>query len=255
MKVGHVRVEHDRRGLGVVPDVELGDGGGVADGRRAAHEHDALEVRRRRRGRCAAAARGWSAGARATSVTGRLVLEDEAAHQLDGAERARGVATSAGGAIPPRPSAPCTCRAARARLEQRTPGAGGDGDVGGAGDVEDAQRVVDDLRERGVAGDAADAEHVDLGVRDGEQDGEGVVDAGVDVEDDGDAHRITVARRPGEAARIACRDASPRAARQRTSRTSWILAEERHVLVGAVGGEAVALVEAVGAGLSDATQR
>src|SRR5690606_29696956 len=40
----HPRGEQDRRRLGVVPDVELGDRGGVPGARRAAHEHDPPDV-------------------------------------------------------------------------------------------------------------------------------------------------------------------------------------------------------------------
>ena len=50
------------------------------------------------------------------------------------------------------------------RLEQRPHRAGGDRDVGRTGGVEDAQGVVDDLVERGVAGHAGDAEHVESGM-------------------------------------------------------------------------------------------
>ncbi len=49
---------------------------------------------------------------------------------------------------------------------------------------------VDDLLEAGVAGDAGHAEQLEVGVRDGEHEGEGVIDAGVDVEDDGGAHAL-----------------------------------------------------------------
>src|SRR5680860_1486158 len=48
------------------------------------------------------------------------------------------------------------------------------------------ERVLHNTLEGGVAGDAADAQHVDAGVGDGEQNGEGVVNAGVNVEDDRD---------------------------------------------------------------------
>ena len=91
----------------------------------------------------------------------------------------------------------------------------------------------------------------------GEEDGEGVVDARVDVEDDGDAHRITVARR-------AVADGTATATQGRATRAAAsadqahlvdLLAEEWHVLVGAVGREAVARVEAVRARVVDATQR
>ena len=80
----------------------------------------------------------------------------------------------------------------------------------------------------------------------GEEDGEGVVDARVDVEDDGDAHRITVARRAVRGRAYRVRDASPRAARQRTNRTSWISSPRNGTCWSAPSSdEAVALVEAV----------
>ena len=78
-------------------------------------------------------------------------------------------------------------------FDERSHGARRDRDVGCARRVEDAQGVVDDLCERGVARDARDAEHVEARMAHREQDREGVVDPGVDVEDHGNAHRITVA--------------------------------------------------------------
>ena len=131
-------------------------------------------------------------------MTGRLVLEDQAAHQLDGADRLgasrrrrQGDAAEPVGAV----HVPGGARG----LEQRSHGARGDGDLGSPGDIEDAQGVVDDLGERGVARHARDAEHVEPRMPHREQDGEGVVDTRVDVEDDGNAHRITVARAPRRA--------------------------------------------------------
>jgi hypothetical protein len=71
------------------------------------------------------------------------------------------------------------------RLDQRASRTGSNRDVAGTRNIKDAQGVVDDAFKRRVARDAADAEHVDVGVSYSEKDSESIVYAGVDVEDDG----------------------------------------------------------------------
>lgn len=65
-------------------------------------------------------------------------------------------------------------------------GAGVDGHVGASYGFEDGAGVVRCLLERGVSKSCADAEEVDSRMAGGEQDGEGVVVAGVDVQPYGD---------------------------------------------------------------------
>ena len=62
-------------------------------------------------------------------------------------------------------------------------GARGDLHVGAPGGLEYTERVVDDIVERHVAGHTGHAGQVDVGVCRGVDQREGVVDAGVDVED------------------------------------------------------------------------
>ena len=106
------RVEGDRRRLGVVEDVELGRGGGVADVGGAAHEHDPPDP-----------ARDLRVGAQQEGDVGHR----RERHQRDGSSspRPRGARRAAArrrGAGPtsrdergqsrsPMPSLPCTCRA------------------------------------------------------------------------------------------------------------------------------------------------
>ena len=74
------------------------------------------------------------------------------------------------------------------RPDERPVRAGGDGDVGPAREGQDAQRVAGRRLERRVPADRRDAEQVDLGSRDREEDGERVVVPGVAIEDDRPGH-------------------------------------------------------------------
>ena len=67
-------------------------------------------------------------------------------------------------------------------------GAGADGDVAPARQLADHARVAAGQLQRNIAGDGRDAEHLDLGACEGQQDGDGVVLAGIGVDDDGKGH-------------------------------------------------------------------
>ena len=71
------------------------------------------------------------------------------------------------------------------RAPHRALAAGIDRDVGAAGEFDDLQRVAGVLHQADVAGDRDDAEDVEiLGRGEREEDGDGVVLAGVGVDDD-----------------------------------------------------------------------
>ena len=67
--------------------------------------------------------------------------------------------------------------------------AGRDGDVAASGELEHAERVGGDLVDRLVPGDRRDAEDLELGAGQGEQEGDRVVLARVAVDEDGDHAR------------------------------------------------------------------
>ena len=97
----------------------------------------------------------------------------------------------------------------RLRVHQGLAGSGGDRDVGAAGEVQHAQRVLGRLRQLDVAVHRGDQAQVDLGAGQGQQDGQRVVDAGVGVDHQGDGcghrgilaagrrHAAQAGRRPG----------------------------------------------------------
>ena len=62
-------------------------------------------------------------------------------------------------------------------------GAGDDWDLGAAGDVEDVEGVTGGLLDFGVAVDGGDADYLQLGAGQAEEEGHGVVHAGVGVKD------------------------------------------------------------------------
>ena len=72
-------------------------------------------------------------------------------------------------------------------LEEGTGGTDPHRHVGPADQLEHGQGVAHDVDERGVAADAGDRREVEPGVQRREEQGAGVVDAGVDVEHDGDS--------------------------------------------------------------------
>ena len=72
--------------------------------------------------------------------------------------------------------------------EQGTLGPGSDGHVTSTADVEHREGVAHDVGQGGVPVDAGDRLQVQLGVQCGQQQRTGVVDPGVDIEDDRDPH-------------------------------------------------------------------
>ena len=73
-------------------------------------------------------------------------------------------------------------------LQQRAVGTPGDGHVGAVGGVQDGEGVGDHRVHCGVAAHAGHGAQVEGWVQRGEEQRTGVVDAGVDVEDDGNGH-------------------------------------------------------------------
>jgi hypothetical protein len=76
----------------------------------------------------------------------------------------------------------------RLRVHQRRCGPGGDRHVGAAGQVQHPQRVLRRLGQFDVAVHRRHQAQVDLGAGQRQQDGQGVVDAGVGVDHEGDGH-------------------------------------------------------------------
>ncbi len=70
------------------------------------------------------------------------------------------------------------------RLDERPGEAGGDGDIGATSVVKHVERVGDDLVERDIAVHAGDGDQVELRRGGCEQEGESVIDACVDIEND-----------------------------------------------------------------------
>src|SRR5258708_954068 len=99
---------------------------------------------------------------------------------------------SAAGVTLPRSRAPpiSTMRASLhassgAWAKARAAGAAKHRNVGRPGELDEAQRVLGGEIDRHIAGDSGDAEEVEtLGLGEGEQDGDGVVLAGIGIDDD-----------------------------------------------------------------------
>ena len=178
----HARLEHHVRGVGVGVDVELGRRRDVAEAERAPHGDDLAHV--------GEDARVLDDGERDVGEGAerrqrdRLRRRRERVHEivhrmgrLGRAARLRQV-----GAVDPRFSVD-VLRAHR--LAHHGPRAAGiDRHLGAARQIPDPARVVLGPGQRHVAGDGGDAEQVEfLGAREGEQQGDGVVLAGVAIDD------------------------------------------------------------------------
>ena len=201
--------EHALGGLRVGPDVELGRGRAVALADRAAHEHDPLRARvGMEREQERHVGQRPDGDEREAAPAGAHLTREE----LDGVlgdRRGRRVgelgAVQAGLAV--------DVRGDVALAHERPVGAGRDGHVGAAGELEHAERVRRRLLERLVARDGRDPDQLDLGRGEREQDRDRVVVAGVAVEDDRRAHRAEypVHLRRGRQRRLRAAAARPRA--------------------------------------------
>ncbi len=166
-------------GLGIDEGVELGGGRDVAEGDRAAHPDDLARL-------AALCQRRRDVGQRAGRDQDRL------GRQLvgDQSQRAARVGADDGvgqlGAVDARHAVDVGRDHQLAR--QRAVGAGGHRHVGAAGQRQHAARVLGRARERLVAGHRRDRHQVDRRVAEREQHRDGVVVAGVAVEDDAGAH-------------------------------------------------------------------
>ena len=185
------RVVDGLSGLRVGPDVELGGRGHVALSGGTAHRDDPLDV-----------------GATGALEQQRDVGQRAGRHERDGL-RAGGdrplqeVDRVLAERIVPGRRQRRTVEAAVAvdvRRDRQLPferavGAGSDRDVGAAGEIEHAQRIRRRLLERLVAVDRGDAENLELGAREREQQCDRVVVPRVAVEDDRDrgAHARSIA--------------------------------------------------------------
>ena len=152
-------------------------------------------------------------GPTAATVTGSGEVMQQLGERDDG--RARVGRRPGTAAAPPRRGRRCRARgrpapAGRARGTRR--GAGGDGHVRAAGQVQHPQRVLRRLRQLDVAVHGGDQAQVDLRAGEGQQDGQRVVDAGVGVDHQGDgmwAPAGILAAAPGPARRRARHAAVP----------------------------------------------
>ena len=180
--MGDAGVEDGGGGLGVNVEVELGGGGDVAGGRGAAHEDDLLDELRDLRG----GAEGQSdIGERADSDERDLagVRADDAGDEVDGVlfdgldagdgEVNTGEAVFAVGV-----------GGGDGAADERMGGSAGDGNFGAAGDLDQTEGVGERGFERDVAGDRGDGLDVELFRVHGQQEGEGVIDSRIGVEDD-----------------------------------------------------------------------
>src|SRR5690606_30899713 len=73
-------------------------------------------------------------------------------------------------------------------IEQRTTAALENGNIRPVGELADQPRIRLRLFERDIAGDSGDAEDLDLARPEGEQDGGGIVDAGITIDDNTFGH-------------------------------------------------------------------
>ena len=222
--VGHVEAdhrhveaarEHPLRRLGIGPDVELGGRGDVALRDRATHEHDALGPRVR-----VAGEEQRDVGQRAGGDEGRAV--EARGQEVDGVlvhRRARGRRQV--GAVQPR-LAVHGGREPRG-ADERPVRPGRNRNVAAAGQLQHAQRVGGRLVERLVARHRGDAEQLDLGAGEREEQGDRVVVTGIAVEQDrgrhapeylpGGADRVDLAG--GRQRRLRARHARRRSRRRR----------------------------------------
>ena len=90
-------------------------------------------------------------------------------------------------------------------LEQRARGPDAHRHVAAPGGLEHDEGVAHDVGQRGVAADAGDRPQVEAGVQGGEEEGAGVVDTGVDVEDHGEVGMGSImADAAGERLEVGC---------------------------------------------------
>ena len=136
-------------------------------------------------------ASGASASSSATFVSGPVGTSVTAPSRARIASAMKLTACSAarrprggGSSGPSSPLSPWTCAATDGGAHERPLGAGRDRHVAATGELEHAQRVRRRLVERLVAGDGRDAEQLELGRGEREQERDRVVVAGVAVEDD-----------------------------------------------------------------------
>ena len=214
------RGEHDRGGLGVVEDVELGRGRGVADVGAAAHEDDPRRSLRRLRVRAQQQGEVGQRGERHERDGASSAAASAARGVAQQVDRVARVGSQGRAAAIPRsamPSSPCTWRASTGFSSSGRAAPARDRHVGAAGGLEHGEGVAHDVVERGVAADARHGAQVEAGVQRGEEQGAGVVDAGVDVEDDGEAGMVVAWSEPVDPRTTIARAAWPRRRRCATA--------------------------------------
>ena len=186
-------VEHPRGGLGIGPDVELGGRRPVALGDRPAHEHDALDPLDHLR---VQGQQERDVGERThRHERDRLGRGGEPlGHEVDGVRghrpptRRREV-----GAVEPR--LPVHLARGLPLAHERARGAGGHGHVASPHGLEHAQGVRRRPLQRAVAGHGGHPQELHLGACQREEQGHGVIVAGVAVDEERDGH-------PGASMRI-----------------------------------------------------
>ena len=169
-------------GLGVGPDVELGRRRHVPLGDRAAHQHDPLDVVavRARRGSSAT----FVSGPVGTSVTGSRAPTMRSTMKSTACSSSGATARRRAASGPSRPLSPWTCAATASSRASGRSAPAATGTSVRSDEVEHAQRVRGRLLERLVAVHRRDAEQLELGAREREQERDRVVVPRVAVEDD-----------------------------------------------------------------------
>src|SRR5580704_1124184 len=175
-------IEDDARGFGIHIEIEFGGGSDVAAAERAAHDDDGFD---QRSNRGIGFEDGGDVGERADGDDGNFarVGADDAANEFGGGF-GDGLGFGFGEIHAAEAVVAVGVFGGDEAANERSGGAGGYGDVGAAGDFNQAQGVGKSERERDVAADWRDGFDVEFGGAEGEEDGDGVVDAGVGVEDD-----------------------------------------------------------------------
>src|ERR1700730_1005928 len=175
-------IEDDARGFGIHVEIEFGGGSDSASAERAAHDDDGVDQR----------GDGWvgleeggDVGERPDGDDGNLagIRADDAADDFAGGFR-DGLEFRFGEIHAAEAVVAVGVFGGDQAANERNGGSGGDGDVGAAGYFDEAEGVRKREGERNVAADGRYGFDVEFRGAEGQEDSDGVVHAGVGVEDD-----------------------------------------------------------------------